>query len=686
VGKVQVGGTARVSGTAGTVLLTNDTLYTRPGKTYRLEELRQFDTPGSWWDYQVLSSGSSGSKAVTGTAQVFSGGTTEVVTTPTGDGTLVETWETTSQGRALQTSKVWWTGGNEMELIFNTPLLVTPETVEVGRTYSGSARFKGRWTIAQGNLEFFGNCTGTAQIQTKVQEHKQQTVQTGIYLAVKGETVMTASGYVEFRDHNGSFRHGPFTLKVTQTWWGVPGVGIVKGDVRVTVQVTTVGGLRCYYNVTSQRNLASLGTGRPSVPVLNDDFPGHSFTGMYPPDPIAAAGPSNIMAVVNSRVGIWSKTGTSIAAANLNEFFVEVDYGFGPFDPWIVYDRYSQRYIVMAEEVSFDTNKAFVLIAISTTSNPDDLDTDPGDADNDWYVYRIPATYDFGIGPAWIDYPKIAADADSLYITGNYFRFNDRRFQGTVVTRLDKTPMLTGMPGTRTDRLAPGAFTLQPAQSIGRPASAPQLFVDCGTNYGQGVTVWEMDDSNALTQVTTLSAPFSGSLAGATQPITTDTIDTVSVRLMNAVWRDNSLWATHTVDVDGDATVRWYQIDTTNGIYTLVQRSDINPGLGIETYMPAIAVDSAGNMAITYTQSSATQYASMMYTARRASDPLGFTPPGAVIKAGVTYYNPSVSTVERWGDYGGIAVDPSDDLTFWAFHEYVATTATWDTWWGTFAF
>ena len=451
------------------------------------------------------------------------------------------------------------------------------------------------------------------------------------------------------------------------------------------------------------------------MPTLSNDFDGISQYDSLPPDPTAAVGPGNLLAMVNSQIALFDKTtGAQIELTDLDAsyganagFFEDVDSDFGSFDPWATYDRYSDCYIVMAEEVEYGTtfsgtgsmragygaDEAYLLIGVSRTDTPDDLDVSPLDADDDWYTYSIPAVYDFGNGLSWIDYPKITADQDSIYITGNYYLFGDRTFQGVLVTRLDKASMLSGTLGTRVDVVATGASTLQPVQSVGRSPSSPQLFADAVE--GVGIRIWEMDDSNNLSVVRTVSSPFttytgSVSAGGATQPGSYATLDTLSSRLTNAVWRDNSLWTCHTVDVGGDATVRWYEIGTTNGIYTLIQTDDINPGSGIHTFMPGISVDAAGNMGMTYTQSSTNQFATMMYAGREASDPLGTTRPGEVVKASSTAYEPSGSGSDytaRWGDYAGIGLDPADDSTFWVFHEYAAASGyTWATHWGAFSF
>ena len=125
-----------------------------------------------------------------------------------------------------------------------------------------------------------------------------------------------------------------------------------------------------------------------------------------------------------------------------------------------------------------------------------------------------------------------------------------------------------------------------------------------------------------------------GRLAGTTRKL-----DTLSSRLMNAVWENGSLWTVNTVAVGRQADVRWYQISTTNSNYSLVQSGTINPGSGIFTIIPAVTVDGASDMGITYTQSSSKQYAAMMFAGRLAGDPLGTLRPGVVVKAGQSLRN-----------------------------------------------
>jgi len=427
------------------------------------------------------------------------------------------------------------------------------------------------------------------------------------------------------------------------------------------------------------------------IPFL--DFAGVNDVNGSPPDPIAAAGPDNLISMVNRQMTIRDKDGTLVETADFGNFFDTVDHGYNLFDPRVLYDRYSDRFVVMAteKEEGPGADEAYYLIGISTSSTPDDLDVAAGDFDNDWNLFSVSAAHDFGDGLAWNDKPMISADADSLYLTANYITFSGGQSQAYArVTRLDKTPMLGGTLGSRVDRDVFGEHSVVPVVSIGRSASEPQQFIvrSWQGDGSPGLRIYEMDDSDNFTEAAFLPTSFFGH-GLVPQQGTQAPIITQGTQLINAVWRSDSLWTTHTVGVTdgGDATVRWYEIDTTGGVYSIAQQGDIDPGPGVHTFLPSIAVDAVGNMAVTYTQSSASQFPNMMLAGRQAADPAGTTTPGIVIRASDSPRGqPAQTGGARWGDYSGITVDPADDATFWAFNQYERTPSAWGTWWSASTF
>jgi len=439
----------------------------------------------------------------------------------------------------------------------------------------------------------------------------------------------------------------------------------------------------------------------PLSVTVNSTFDGIDqiqIIGSPPPDPIVSVGPEHLLSMVNTHIALYDKDGNQLEIADLDApfmgndgFFEDVDSGFSAFDPWTVYDRYSDRFFVMAVEVEAGGeeggDEANLLIGVSTSDAPGDLDVAPGDISIDWIKVSLDGTADFGDGVSYINYPKIATDADSVYITGNHFLFGGG-FQGQQVIRLDKADLLAGTVTVTAsillddvEEITTPDQILQPAQSVDRLPGQPQLFVSVAVDFA-GVDVWELDDDNALTKTATVGPVFNEFTGGVPQMGVPDTVESLSPRMMNAVWRDGAIWTTHTIEEDiingSHAMVRWYEIATFPGGAFLNQLGDINP-FGAYAFMPAINVDASGKMGIVYNLGASDRFIDLVVTGRQPFQPDGFTELGVVIKSGAAGYNPTAQDEERWGDYSGIALDPIDDHTFWAFGETALGSDTWTT-------
>ncbi|MGH8103951.1 MAG: Ig-like domain-containing protein, partial [bacterium] len=69
------------------------------------------------------------------------------------------------------------------------------------------------------------------------------------------------------------------------------------------------------------------------VPPLGTSFQGLTYTGLRPPDPHIAAGPSHIIPIVNSKFGIFNKTGTKLFETTGASWFSPVNSIGFIFDP-----------------------------------------------------------------------------------------------------------------------------------------------------------------------------------------------------------------------------------------------------------------------------------------------------------------------------------------------------------------
>jgi hypothetical protein len=216
-----------------------------------------------------------------------------------------------------------------------------------------------------------------------------------------------------------------------------------------------------------------------------------------------------------------------------------------------------------------------------------------------------------------------------------------------------------------------------------------------GPNCGAGGTL------SAATDVSQTSYTFPA--ANVPQPGTTNTLDSISDRLMQKVqYRKvgaaESLWVVHNVQTSTTVKPQWAQIGVTGGVIstTPVQQQIYAPDTTLHRWMGSLAVDSQGNMALGYSTSNGTapNFPSIAYSGRLAPDPLNTLPQSEVqLVAGAASQtnNCGGGPCSRWGDYTAMSVDPADDCTFWYTNEYYSSTANgtsgnWQTRIGSFKF
>jgi hypothetical protein len=137
--------------------------------------------------------------------------------------------------------------------------------------------------------------------------------------------------------------------------------------------------------------------------------------------------------------------------------------------------------------------------------------------------------------------------------------------------------------------------------------------------------------------------------------------------------------ACFTVNTSGKAGIRWMEIRNTGSGWSLYQEGTYAPDNTNFRWMPSIAMDTSGSIALGYSISSSNMYPSIRYTGRFKSDALGTM---TIAEKGIMNGGGSQTDASgRWGDYSAMSVDPSAPGTFWFTNEYYATTsdASWQT-------
>lgn len=375
----------------------------------------------------------------------------------------------------------------------------------------------------------------------------------------------------------------------------------------------------------------------------------------YPPDTDGAIGPNHYVETVNRNFAVYDKTtGAELTNILLGSFLPESNG-----DPRVLFDQHSGRWFVIVSDFSAT---ASTFLAVSLTDDPM----------GDWFktsFVNAQGSDEF----CWPDYPTLGVDAVGIY-TADYMVGC-----GMSIFAIDKTPLIAPSPslgGVLAFRGLSFEGAIQPAHTYGSANGEYLISLDSSTSLrlrrvNTGTLPWTLVDHGAVS-VPSYSEPPNAPALGSTTPL-----NTVDDRLMMSVYRDGSLWTAHTIEVDGRAGCRWYEIDVETA--SVVQTGTVaHPSLYF--FFPSIMVNQYGNVVMGFSGSNSSQYAACYYTGRLASDPPGEMAPPVMYKEGTGPQNNIDSFGRnRWGDYSYTTLDPVDELTFWTIQEYGHDTDIWGT-------
>jgi hypothetical protein len=433
---------------------------------------------------------------------------------------------------------------------------------------------------------------------------------------------------------------------------------------------------------------------QPSLPAAPAPTPIASFKGLdffdwgagWPPDTVGDVGPNHYIQAVNTSLGIYSKTGTQLAAFTFDNFFSGTgtpcdDSNNG--DPIVNYDPLADRWIISDFAFVGDVGPYYQCFAVSKTNDP---------VAGGWWLYGI-----FIDDTELHDYPKLGVWPDGIYMSANMFDDVDG-FVGVRVWAFNRDDLYSGAPVRQISFiLDSNSWSLLPSNFRGTPPppGTPNYFVSYQENFPQltGNTLFVRKFS--ITSWSPAAATFTGPtnvtvaqyreppyLAPTVPQLGGELLDSLGDRLMMQNQYRNingveSLWNNHTVIVPSAGpqhAIRWYQLNVTGGTIatTPVQQSTYSPDTNFR-WMGSLAVDKNGNMALGYSISSSAMFPAIRYAGRLATDPLNQLPQTetALINGDLS----QTGGFNRWGDYSAMSVDPADDCTFWYTQEYLETSA-----------
>ena len=425
---------------------------------------------------------------------------------------------------------------------------------------------------------------------------------------------------------------------------------------------------------------------------LNFSGIGNGFTGpagtftvnSAPPDTNGSVGPNHYVQIVNTDFAVFNKSGLAIfGPVPINTLWS----GFGGLcqtdndgDPVVVYDRMADRWVISQFAVT-GANGGSVpyLQCVAVSQTPD-----PTGAFN---------RYSFSYSN-FNDYPKMGVWPDAYFETFNMFNPAGTSFLGGEVCAYDRAKMLAGQAATQQCFHVGANFGgLLPASvdgSIAPPSSAPNYVLALGPNITDTTLAfwkfhvdWTTPANTTLTGPATIAvAQYTEACSGGTcipQPGTGQQLDSLADRLMfRFAYRNfgdhESLVVNHSVVAGSSVGLRWYEIRSPSSTPVVFQQGTYAPADPNFRWMGSIAMDQSGDIGLGFSISSTAVHPSIAWAGRLATDPLGQMTQGE--STVLTGTGSQTAGLSRWGDYSAVAVDPTDDCTFWYTNQYIPSDGT----------
>ena len=422
---------------------------------------------------------------------------------------------------------------------------------------------------------------------------------------------------------------------------------------------------------------------------------------VIPPDTMGAAGPNHLVSLLNSDFGVFDKTtGAELQKISLQSFWGSLVTPAGepadfPFDPKILYDQHSGRFIAVTLDGTVAPN-SWLMVAVSSTSDPTgawDKWAIDADRDNDVQLFN----------ECTADFPGLGVDAFNVYVTANMFRRRRHRpVQQSVGHPESPAADRTRAPPSRgSNSTIPWHhdFTMQPAHTFGTAAAEYRRL--------RGI-VQRQPPARGLDRQRLRHPGLHSPVSGSVTPYTSTSFLPGAPQLGNRQHHRHGGHARAELRVP-----ERLGLDHPPRRRPRAERSR-SPGTGSTReparwsrrdastdpsrwyYYPSIAVNKDNVAAIGFSGSSTTEFVGGYYTVIQPST--GAAEAVALLKAGeAPYFKAFRGSENRWGDFSATTVDPADDTSFWTLQEYAMTHDTftdnnnnvvdrsrWGTWWGKF--
>ena len=400
--------------------------------------------------------------------------------------------------------------------------------------------------------------------------------------------------------------------------------------------------------------------------------------GCIPPDTNGDVGPNHYVQIVNAtKVSVYDKSGTLLQRFDLGRLWSSGPCRQDLGDPNVRYDEAADRWVLAQFNQTSDSGPFFLCFAISQTGDPTG-------------AYHL---FQFHV-PKFPDYFKVGVwPATDVTHAAYYVGTNETTYTAYA---FDRTKMLIGDNSASYVRFPGETNFLMPADVDGalRPTGGG-LFYTFKDNAFHSVPhdrlelfqltpnfVTPADSTFQRIKVINVTQ-FQYTVCGffhlncIPQRGTTQKVDAVSEwpmqRLAYRKFADHESMVGNFTVGGGTATpgaaIRWFELRNSGSDWSLFQEGTLDRNDGQNRFMGSIAIDQDGNIALGYSISSSALFPSVRYVTRAAGDPAGTMGPERSVRAG----HGSQTGSNRWGDYSGMAVDPTTPCRFWYTNQYYNT-------------
>src|SRR5437867_6365848 len=350
------------------------------------------------------------------------------------------------------------------------------------------------------------------------------------------------------------------------------------------------------------------------------------------PDPQVAAGPNNVVEMANSKVEIFSKQGASLRNSTFSSFFKSSQSPLS--DPSVIYDASSGRWFATINTGTLD---------VSSSSDPL----------GSWHVYNFTSCGG--------DQPKLGVNDDKIVISTNTLNEG-----ASNICVINKSELVAGDSSIDLSSFTSPYVSVHPVQSLS--PTTTEYMVSTGVNPTNVTRLFALSGTppgNVTIVQTNLP------IAAVTQPAIPpwDSNEGYDFRVQVAAWFKGKLWYTLNdgcTPINGTLNVgciRLTEINTNTS--SILQDFDFGIA-GQEVFFPVLQIHGNGNLDVVYGYYSSTIPSSIAVTGQSVNDPVDSLRQPASLKTGI-------GGGQRWGDYYGAAVDPSDRRVVWVAGEYAPT-------------